>query len=54
MPPIDLTKREVAEVLAEFEESLPNQGVKLFRPNPDFNPRDITLFGMARPLVFDI
>lgn len=41
MPPIDLTKREVAEVLTEFEESLPNQGVKLFRHNPSFNPRDI-------------
>lgn len=43
MPPIDLTKQQVVEVLAEFEEKLPNIGTKIFEPD-----RSITSFNLQK------
>lgn len=42
MATIDLTKQEVVDVLAEFEECLPNIGTELFQPDPN-----ITMFDLA-------
>ena len=42
MATIDLTKQEVVDVLAEFEERLPNIGTELFQPDPN-----ITMFDLA-------
>lgn len=36
----DLTKQQVVDILADFEEQLPNNGVSFFTPSVNFNPRD--------------
>lgn len=42
MATIDLTKQEVVDVLAEFEERLPNIGTEFFQPD-----RSITMFNLS-------
>ena len=37
----DLTKQQVVDILADFEEQLPNNGVSFFTPSTNFNPRDV-------------
>ena len=36
----DLTKQQVVEYLAEFEEKLPNKGITLYEPSKSFNPHN--------------
>lgn len=36
----DLTKQQVVDILADFEEKLPNNGLSFFTPSANFNPRD--------------
>ena len=37
----DLTKQQVVDILADFEEKLPNNGISFFTPSENFNPHDV-------------
>lgn len=36
-----LSKFQILDILAKFEEKLPNMGKKFFEPSKNFNPHDI-------------
>lgn len=40
MAVFDLTKQQVVDILADFEEKLPNNGIKFFTPSSNFNHCD--------------
>lgn len=47
-----LTKFQILDILAKFEEKLPNMGTKMFEPSGNFNPHDILSINVeARRMV---
>lgn len=47
-----LTKFQILDILAKFEEKLPNMGTKIFEPSENFNPHDILSINVeARRMV---
>ena len=42
----DLSKQQVVNILADFEERLPNNGISFFTPSANFNPRDTLSINM--------